>query len=750
MVRIIGTSEIGTAIDTGFLEQTLSEAINPYEDLLDGLGIAMDRGLSAVSLSASEIILSGRASGKLTYDIIISGSGISPVSNIDDLDDALTEGLATGTLSKISFVGSKSASFKGDSVFDAVEFLTRDLGAGGYTLTSGAQVIAITGSVPNSLEQIGDIAELGEALGNYDSLSNSQRSALLSGLAEYGISGFRIETDGVEVFAFNASANAVSLSVMGYTFQLNGLFPTDFGAAVPMLMEIGDFLDTGGKLRFNDIAGFKINNIKVFNPDGDMILKSKGALGNTNTIEIDQVKLDGEIVRNLIVGENNGNDNEYYWDSGDTLTGTNGKDHMFGLSGNDSLFGGRGNDFIYGGSGDDVLNGGAGNDLLNAGDNRNYDVIYGSSGDDTMVFSDMLVGYVEVNYGDAPTGITVQIDGTAGTGTVDKGDQGIDTLVDVDVPMKAAYMPEGIGGFGLIGTQFADSFTATVVEGGWMAIYSYEGQDSFDLTIESGSTLRVSFANGPSGVNVDVGAGVVKNDGYGNSEILDVTSNGGRLELEGSHFSDRLIGSSDDERFILGGGNDYANGRGGSDLVRYDRYGAEYVNANLGKGKATGDWFGETFTHTIKNMEDLRGTRDGDDTLTGNGKANEIRGGGGDDRLFGKGGNDDLRGQDGDDVLNGAKGKDLLNGGSGDDILVGGGNADMIIFDGTVFEGSDTIRDFKNGTDSLQISGTSFDDLKIQKTGGGSDTRITLDSGTEILLEGVSKSQIDAGDFDFV
>lgn len=750
MVRIIASSEIGTALDTGLFDQALSDVSNPYDDLLGAVGIALDKGLTPVSLSASKIVLTGRALGNIDYTITVSGSGISPVSNIDDLDDALSDGLATGSLSKISFVGTKSAKFPGDSRFDGVEFLTIDLAPTGYTLTTGTQVIAVTGSVINSLEQISEIAELGEALGEYDTLSNGERSALLSELAAYGISGFSLQSEGVEVLAFNASASAVSLSLMGYKFQLNGVFPTDFGAAVPMLLEIADFIDTGARLKFNDIAGFKINTIKVFNPEGDVILKTKGALGNTNTLEVEQVKLDGVIVQNLIAGENTSNDTDYFWESGDTLTGTNGKDHMFGLSGHDTLFGGKGNDFLYGGSGNDALDGGAGNDVLNAGDNLSYDVIYASLGDDTLIFSDTLIGYVEASYREAPVGITAVIDGNAGTGTVVKGDKGTDTLVDVDVPMKAGYLPQGIGGFSLVGTQFDDSYTVTVVATGWMSIRAFGGTDSFDLVLEEQSTLRLGFSDALSGVNVNVGAGVINDDGYGNSETLNVTSNGGRLELEGTGYKDRLTGSADDERFIPLGGDDYANGGGGRDLVRYDRYGADYVNANLGTGKATGSWNGETFTQTLKNMEDLRGTRDGNDTLTGNGKGNEIRGGGGDDRLLGKGGSDDLRGQDGDDFLNGANGKDMLNGGFGDDILVGGGGADAFLFDGSVFEGSDTIRDFRNGADVLQISGSGFADLKIQKANGGSDTRITLDSGTEILLEGVSKAQIDAGDFDFV
>ncbi|GGA29113.1 calcium-binding protein [Neptunicoccus cionae] len=758
MVRIIVKSEFGKGIDAGYLEQALPDMEGTYGDLLGDLGWAMENGLSPVSLTATEIRLRGSSDGKspflspVDFDIVVSGSGISPVSSIDELDDALTEGMATGTFNKISFTASKDAGFPGDTSFDDEEFLTVDIAKSGYTLTSGAQVISITGSVITSLEELSGVAELAEGLGEYDSLSASERSFLLSKLADYGITGFSIASEGVEVLAFDASTTAISLSVLGYKYQLNGSFPTDFGGAVPMLMEVTDFLDSGGKLKFNDIAGFSVNNIRVFNPDGDVILKSKGGLGNTDTIGDAILKFDGSLIKNLMVGENGSNDLEYYT-PGDYLNGTGGKDHIFGLAGHDSLNGAGGNDFLYGGSGNDVLHGGAGNDLLNPGDNLSYDQINSSAGDDTMVFSDMLTGYVDLTYSAESKGITAVIDGNAGTGTVVKK-SGTDTLVDVNMPMQAAYMPPEIGGFGLIGTQFADSFTATVAENGWMSVFGGAGTDSFDLTIESGSILRLSFdsgfVGGTDGADVDVAGGVINNDGYDNVESLNVTSNGGRLELQGTMFNDRLVGSSDDERFILLGGDDYADGAGGVDLVRYDRFGVDYVDAHLGKSKATGVWSGMEFTHKIKNMEDLRGSRDGDDKLIGNGKANEIRGRGGDDKLIGKGGKDDLRGEAGDDLLNGGGGRDRLTGGSGDDVLLGKKGNDTFVFNGSANEGRDTIRDFKNNQDTLEISGESFAELNIKKSGGGSDTLITLESGTEILLEGVAKSQIDASDFDFV
>ncbi|MEL6479311.1 MAG: LamG-like jellyroll fold domain-containing protein [Pseudomonadota bacterium] len=69
----------------------------------------------------------------------------------------------------------------------------------------------------------------------------------------------------------------------------------------------------------------------------------------------------------------------------------------------------------------------------------------------------------------------------------------------------------------------------------------------------------------------------------------------------------------------------------------------------------------------------------GDDTITGNSYANEIKGEGGDDSLAGRGGNDHIEGGYGDDILRGDNGDDVLDGGRGNDLLIGGDGNDVLI-----------------------------------------------------------------------
>ena len=84
---------------------------------------------------------------------------------------------------------------------------------------------------------------------------------------------------------------------------------------------------------------------------------------------------------------------------------------------------------------------------------------------------------------------------------------------------------------------------------------------------------------------------------------------------------------------------------------------------------------------------------------------------------MGSGGADTIRGGSGDDLIQGGGGKDTLSGQLGDDTLRGDGGADIFKF--RVSDTNDTILDFRQGQDRIEIeSGAqSFDDLDIVQDG---------------------------------
>lgn len=118
------------------------------------------------------------------------------------------------------------------------------------------------------------------------------------------------------------------------------------------------------------------------------------------------------------------------------------------------------------------------------------------------------------------------------------------------------------------------------------------------------------------------------------------------------------------------------------------------------------------------------------------------------DVIDGQGGNDTLAGGSGNDSLLGGAGDDKLIGGVGSDTLTGGSGVDTFVFGSN--EGSDTIADFADGSEFIDISLTSaasIADLTITSSVDGW-AMITIDS-TVITVVGVTAASIDSSDFIF-
>ena len=129
-----------------------------------------------------------------------------------------------------------------------------------------------------------------------------------------------------------------------------------------------------------------------------------------------------------------------------------------------------------------------------------------------------------------------------------------------------------------------------------------------------------------------------------------------------------------------------------------------------------------------------------------------VLGGTGSDKLFGGSGNDLLRGDAGHDVIFGGAGADRIFGGAGRDTLAGNAGADVFVFE--IGNQRDTIIDFRNGQDRIDLtdqSYTSFEMLlafaDIVETHVG--TIIDFGGGERIDLLGVKLSQLDGSDFIF-
>ena len=336
-----------------------------------------------------------------------------------------------------------------------------------------------------------------------------------------------------------------------------------------------------------------------------------------------------------------------------TATGTwNGTAFSYTISNIENVRGGSGDDTLRGSDLGNILNGGDGNDTLDPGDadgnDDEYDEIEGSAGNDRIVFTGQAHPiWTGLHYWNLGSGITATIDGVANSATIDKGPAGTDTIEDVANPMNSWAL-------NVTGTDFDDVFNVTVGTGQRLQLRGEAGADTFN--IQSTGQVRIQYHHSPAGVDIDLEAGRVNDDGYGDVDTI----NGTVVDVRCSEFTDKIRGSDNDETFQCMGGNDTIDGGGGYDRLLFHRWGGArglivFMEENTegettGIGTARGTWNGKAFSYTFSNIEHVSGGPDWD-ILVGSPGDDTLEGRGGYDIFAPRGGNDtivDLRADDGD------------------------------------------------------------------------------------------------------
>ena len=125
-----------------------------------------------------------------------------------------------------------------------------------------------------------------------------------------------------------------------------------------------------------------------------------------------------------------------------------------------------------------------------------------------------------------------------------------------------------------------------------------------------------------------------------------------------------------------------------------------------------------------------------------------AKGGSGNDVILGNLGKNVLLGNGGNDKLRGAEGRDKLDGGRGTDTLTGGKDADVFVFKKGY--GHDTISDFKNNVDDIDLRSYDFSSVgkvlsKADQVGG--DVHIELGGDDVLIIKKFNLSNLDKADF---
>lgn len=292
--------------------------------------------------------------------------------------------------------------------------------------------------------------------------------------------------------------------------------------------------------------------------------------------------------------------------------------------------------------------------------------------------------------------------------------------------------------------------------------YTYDSGRTFDSVI-----VTQNFASTQGSVDLDSGqtpvasAGVVQaqqpsgitgNQGNnrldgtaGNDVIRGLEGNdalyarAGNDQMYGGAGRDRAYDGAGNDRVFLGSGNDLVStssggsdtfdGGSGVDTISY--YGADRaVAVNLGTGHSSGAGDGDRH----QNFENATGTNVGADRLYGSDANNILRGYGGHDQLFGRAGND---------RLDGGAGRDRLDGDAGRDFLYGGSGADVFHFDRG--DDNDTIRDFQNNIDTIQLDNFGYRNVRDALSDArqvGSDVVFNFGGGDSLRVEDATLNQL--------
>lgn len=271
----------------------------------------------------------------------------------------------------------------------------------------------------------------------------------------------------------------------------------------------------------------------------------------------------------------------------------------------------------------------------------------------------------------------------------------------------------------------------------------FEGVVSAVRILDSDRTLleNTGSIEGRVGVMISGEGSALVNDGW----ILG--SETGVQVSQAAFLNTGTIESDDKALVVYGGSNATNDGQIAGDV--YLELGA--ANSFVNSGTIAGDVFLETQEvnafHAGSGV--IFGSVSGghyNDTIVGNKQDDLYLGNRGDDVLAGRAGDDRLEGGEFNDTLRGGRGDDTLVGGNQDDVLSGGRGRDVFSFD--TGSGEDTVRDFTQGKDVIEITHQrdSFETLQFQQV--DSDLIVTHDSGT-IVLSGLAGTVLTESDFLF-
>ena len=389
----------------------------------------------------------------------------------------------------------------------------------------------------------------------------------------------------------------------------------------------------------------------------------------------------------------------------DTLTGGDLRQTLIGGAGNDALDGGLDDDTMIGGVGDDTYYVDSLNDIVTETNNEGNDTVIWQENTVTEFTIGTDISNIEnfnalnstsvINiFGDSNANI---ITGNSNNNVINGG-AGVDTMIG------------GVGDDTYYVDSLDDIVTETNNEGNDTVYIENEQIQQIDLIGKFDNVENVIFNN--SDISDYILNGRVGSTGQ--DSIIGNEFSNTMLGKEGSDFivggrgNDEIYGGADNDRIYGGLDNDILYGDEGNDRI-LGEYGNDIIFGGLGDdvilGNSGGDrLYGDEGNDRIYagSANDLVRAGDGNDIIFGGTGNDYIFGDDGGDRIYGESGNDRIFAGALHDLVRAGDGNDIIDGGTGNDHLFGGAGSDTFVFD--VNSGTDTIHDFEDGSDQIDIS----------------------------------------------
>ena len=653
-----------------------------------------------------------------TLEVRAAGSFIgSTITGIEQIRFAAPDGtpsVATLSLGQVQSSGISSLIGSGSTdilsiiigtvggTYDMPDFTLANWTTTTSPLTVDGDVVRLTASgsqnfTLNAREGLASVQYLGGANGD-DTLNGSSGTDVLNGGAGVNVLHGNDGNDVLEVTNYTVGDTTLALTGAGSTFDGGSGWdasyfagPVNFQGTVSGIEELYFLPSVGPDSNYPGDASVTMTGAELAS-FGDL------TLSGTGTLTVNLASGQGFDGNSLTPGANSAISLVVNGSGADAITvqGWAGNDTLNGADGNDTLVGGAGNDTIDGGAGTDDLYGGAGNETYHV--DQQADLVFENAGEGTDTV-------------DASTGFYLY--------------DNVENLT----------LDSGAGDIFGVGNALANKITGNEGEnlliggGGGDTIHggvgndSLFGQDGADHLYGDGGTDYLVGGIGNDTLNGGAGPDAL----YG-EDGKDTLWGGTTFDtdiLVGGAGDDVLHGDSglgDYDRMDGGAGNDSYYVDTGDDLTfEAADGGIDTVFANV-----AGDNNGVYLYANVENLVLLGTTTFG----VGNELANVLTG------------NDSVN------WLLGGDGNDTLNGKAGNDVLFGQGGNDTFVFEhGT---GGDVIGDFTHGEDKIDVHDfafASFAALQASFHQVGSDGAIDLGGGDFIVLQGVTMTSLDSGDF---